>query len=87
MNLSYVGMSTRHLGVKAREHLNLADQHKNSAIKDHLMFRDVCCETCKAAMTEAFLKWKGGPKPMTRFSSSTTKDGSGLARNFKRGGA
>ena len=23
---------------------------------------------------------------MTRFSSSTTKDGSGVARNFKRGG-
>ena len=28
----------------------------------------------------------GGPKPMTRFSSSTTKDGSGVARNYKRGG-
>ena len=28
----------------------------------------------------------GGPKPMTRFSSSTTKDGIGVARNFKRGG-
>ena len=47
-NLSYVGMSTRHLGVRAREHLNLADQHKNSAIKDQLMFCDVCCEAFKA---------------------------------------
>ena len=37
-------------------------------------------------MAEAFLKW-GGPKPMTIFSSSTTKDGSGVASNFKRGGA
>ena len=34
------------------------------------------------AMAEAFLKWGGGPKPMTR--SSTTKEGSGVAR--KEGG-
>ena len=41
----------------------------------------------QSAMAEAFLKCVGGgPKPMTRFSSSTTKDGSGVARNFKRGG-
>ena len=37
------------------------------------------------AMAEAFLKW-GGLKPITRFSSSTTKDGSGEARNCKKGG-
>ena len=37
-----------------------------------------------AAMAEAFLKC-GGPKPMTRFSSSTTKGGSGVAKNLKRG--
>ena len=36
-------------------------------------------------MAEAFLKW-GSPKPMTRFSLSTTKDGSGVARNFIKGG-
>ena len=36
------------------------------------------------AMAEAFLKW-GGPKPMTRFSSPTTRAGSGVARNIKRG--
>ena len=36
-------------------------------------------------MAEAFLKW-GGPKPMTRFSSSTIKDDSGVAKNFKKGG-
>ena len=50
-NLSYVGMFTQHLGVRAREHLNLADQHKNSAIKDYLMFCDVCCESCKAQLS------------------------------------
>ena len=42
-------------------------------------------------MAEAFLKWGGGGggrgvKPMTRFSSSTTKDGNGVARYFKRVG-
>ena len=37
-------------------------------------------------MGEAFLKCVGeGPKPMTRFSSLTTRAGSGLARNCKRG--
>ena len=35
-------------------------------------------------MAEAFLKW-AGPKPMNRFSSPTTRGGSGVARNFKRG--
>ena len=50
-NLSYVGRSTRHLGVRAREDLNLTDQHKNSAIKDHLMFCGVCCERCKAQLS------------------------------------
>ena len=28
----------------------------------------------------------GGPKPMTRFSSPATRAGSGVARNFVRGG-
>ena len=37
-----------------------------------------------AAIAEAFLKW-GGAKPMTRFSSPTTKAGCGVARKFKRG--
>ena len=36
-------------------------------------------------MAEAFLKC-GGPKSMTRFSSSTIKDGSGVERNFEMGG-
>ena len=40
------------------------------------------------AMAEAFLKWggEGGSKSTTRFSSPTTRAGSGVARNFKRGG-
>ena len=50
-NLSYVGVSTLHLGVRAKEHLNEADQHKSSAIKDHLMFCNVCCEACKAQLS------------------------------------
>ena len=41
-------------------------------------------------MAEAFLKrgggGGGGPKPTTRFSSPTTRAGSGVARNFKREG-
>ena len=35
-NFSYVGMSLRHLGTRAREHLNLADINIKSGIKDHL---------------------------------------------------
>ena len=36
-------MSTRHLGTRAGEHLNLDDSHK-SAIKDHLRFCRQCCD-------------------------------------------
>ena len=36
------------------------------------------------AMAEAFLKWSS-PTPMTRFSSPTTRAGSGAARNIKKG--
>ena len=36
MNLSYVGMSSRHLGTQAQKHLNLADINTKSAIKNHL---------------------------------------------------
>ena len=35
-NLSFVGMSSRHLETRARKHLNLADIDINSDIKDHL---------------------------------------------------
>ena len=35
---------------------------------------------------ENISKMGGGAKPMTRFSSLTTKGGSGVARNFKREG-
>ena len=42
----------------------------------------------RAAMAEAFLKCGGGggAKPMTRFFPPTTRAGSGVARNCKRGG-
>ena len=40
-----------------------------------------CMQT---AMAEAFLKW-GDSKLMTRFSAPTTRAGTGLVRNFKRG--
>ena len=35
LNLSYIGMSTQHLGTRAGEHMNLDESHK-STIKDHL---------------------------------------------------
>ena len=35
-------MSSRHLGTRAREHLNLADIKTKSAIKDHLYDCDKC---------------------------------------------
>ena len=40
-HLSYIGMSSRHLSTRAKEHLNLADKRK-SAIKDHLYSCDIC---------------------------------------------
>ena len=40
-HLSYIGMSSRHLSTRAKEHLNLADSRK-SAIKDHLYSCDIC---------------------------------------------
>ena len=42
MNLSNVGINSRHLGTRAREHLNLADINTKSAIKDHLYDCDKC---------------------------------------------
>ena len=35
-------MSSRHLGTRAREHLNLADINAKSAIKNHLYDCDKC---------------------------------------------
>ena len=35
-NLTYIGMSSRHLITRVKEHLNLADSRK-SAIKDHIL--------------------------------------------------
>ena len=40
-NLTYIGISSRHLITRVKEHLNLADSRR-SAIKDHIL----SCPTC-----------------------------------------
>ena len=40
-NLTYIGMSTRDLSTKDREHLDFNSQVSN-AIKDYIMFCNVC---------------------------------------------
>ena len=55
-NLSYIGMFTRHLGTRAREHLNLDDSHK-SATKDHLRSCRQCCNgVCNVTSIKIFLR-------------------------------
>ena len=44
MGITYIGMSSRHLVVRVKEHLNLNDRRK-SAIKDHLLH----CSSCSQA--------------------------------------
>ena len=41
-NLINIGKSTRHLSTRVGEHLNLASQHENSAIKQHVILCTVC---------------------------------------------
>ena len=41
MNLTYIGMSSRHLITRVKEHLNLADSRK-SAIKDYIASCRIC---------------------------------------------
>ena len=55
-NLSYVGMSSRHLGTRAREHLNLADINTKSAIKDHFYDCDKCASMKHQWNFSKFLK-------------------------------
>ena len=40
-DLTYIGMSSRHLITRVKEHLNLADSRKN-AIKDHILSCPIC---------------------------------------------
>ena len=40
-NLTYIGMSSRHLITRVKEHLYLADSRK-SAIKDHILLCPIC---------------------------------------------
>ena len=42
-NLTYIGMSTRHLSIRAKEHLDFNSQ-VSSAIKNHIM----CCNVCSS---------------------------------------
>ena len=41
MNKTYIGMSSRHLGTRVKEHLNFKSLHKSS-IKDHIMDCKIC---------------------------------------------
>ena len=43
MNLTYYGMSTRHLITRVREHLDF-NSIQRSAIKDHILSCDVCSD-------------------------------------------
>ena len=55
-NLSYVGMSSRHLGTRAQKHLNLADINTKSDIKDHLYDYDKCSSMKHSLEFFKFLK-------------------------------
>ena len=41
--MSCIGMTTRHLGIRANEHLSLQLNSKRTAVKDHIL----TCEKCK----------------------------------------
>ena len=41
-NVSYIGMTSRHLITRVKEHLNLGDLHTKSAIKDHIYQCKIC---------------------------------------------
>ena len=43
MNLTYYGMSTRHLITRVREHLKF-NSIQRSAIKDHILSCDICSD-------------------------------------------
>ena len=43
MNLTYYGMSTRHLITRVREHLDF-NSIQRSAIKDHILFCGICSD-------------------------------------------
>ena len=47
--MSYIDMTTRHLGIRAHEHLSLQLNSKKSAVKNHIL----ACERCKSgSLTE-----------------------------------
>ena len=44
VTMSYIGMTTQHLGIRAYEHLSLQLNSKRTAVKDHIL----TCEKCKS---------------------------------------
>ena len=42
--MSYIGMTTRHLGIRANEHSSLQLNSKRTAVQDHIL----TCEKCKS---------------------------------------
>ena len=44
-DLTYIGMSARHLVVRAKEHVSLENKSRKSAVKDHIS----CCVVCANA--------------------------------------
>ena len=66
-SLTYLGMSSRHLFTRAKEHLDL-NQSRKSAVKDHILdcgkcsihctvwLRSKAFETVKTSMTQKFIK-------------------------------
>ena len=67
-SLSYVGMSSQHLGTGIRKHLNLADINTNSAITDHLYDCDKC-----SFMRHAGESLKGLKKCATEYDTKIQK--------------
>ena len=43
-NQTYIGMSSRHLGTRVKEHLNFSNKQKSS-IKDHIQSCSICSKT------------------------------------------
>ena len=41
-NLAYIAKSTRHFSTRVGEHLNVASQHENSAIQQHIAYIVYC---------------------------------------------
>lgn len=56
-SVSYIGMTSRHLSVRIREHINLESTLK-SAIKDHLLLCNICKNNCSNSNFKILKKCK-----------------------------